>query len=271
MALEWHPTTAEIAFTIILMVVPWTFPEMSIIVKSVLWSIGWILLMHLGLTAWHFASRLPIVVKSCMALGLTSLLVGFAYVPIVKVWREEGAAKLTGELVANNFLPDVPSGNYALQIGSVGAKFIFVTTVHEPFQLTGDSLRFDTDSQTGEMLFSTIIRDRAGDIIVEVTNNKWRVSNQQNVSWDKNYLDDTLEVFDGRKRVALQIKLFMNGVQLQGEWHNDDEELALLIAQNGRHGPESEIFYLPAKNRRLFPITPIFKYSSREHWRQLEN
>jgi hypothetical protein len=269
MGIQWHPTAAEIVFAVLLMVLPWAFSDMPIAYKCLLWLVAWLLGLHMVFTLWPFFIRLPLVVKMCVAIGLTSFLVALTYMPVIETWMQEGAAKLTGKLVARTSLLAIPKENYAIQIGSVGATFTFFITNHEPWQISGDSLRFDTTA-TGEMLFSTVMRDRAGDIIVEITNNRWRVSNQQNVSWDKNYRDDCLEVLDGRKRVILQLKLFTNGVQLQGEWHSDDGELALVMAQRGRHGPESEIVPHPLKGQRVFSIAPIFKYPSSEHWRQLE-
>src|SRR5260370_42612480 len=74
----------------------------------------------------------------------------------------------------------------------------------------------------GNVINSTDESDRNGHLIAEIIENKWRVSNQSNLSWDKNYKKDMLEALDGRGRVVLQVKLFTNGIQLQGEWYRED-------------------------------------------------
>jgi hypothetical protein len=74
----------------------------------------------------------------------------------------------------------------------------------------------------GRLLLSTQVRDRSGAMVVDITDNRWKVSSAQNVSWDKNYTRNALEAKDGRGRVVLQVVLMPESVRFQGEWWPED-------------------------------------------------
>jgi hypothetical protein len=78
-------------------------------------------------------------------------------------------------------------------------------------------------------LVSTIVRDRTGKVVVTLDNNKWKVSSDKSICWDKNYNDRSLEVQDGRGHVVLQITIQPDHIDLQGEWHDDSgTEIAVM-------------------------------------------
>ena len=181
-------------------------------------------------------------------------------------WRAEKASEGRGELVSAGLLPDVPAGQYVIEIGpNSQGRLLFGITNHEPWVMGRDRLRFDSDNN-GQMLFSTTIRDRTGNTIVEIDKNVWRVSKQENESWDKNYSKNRLEVLDGRGLVVLQVKLFSNGVQLQGVWHQDNGDGFVFVQlKPGEVGSMWGLF--SAANPQMFPdIYKAFKYPSAEHW-----
>jgi hypothetical protein len=188
------------------------------------------------------------------------------------IWPVDNPAeKMEGELVAVESLPDVKANTYVIQLGTVGARFMPDLTNHEPWIINGrDKLRFDTDDK-GQLLFSTIIRDRNGNRIVEVDKNIWRISKQDSQSWDKNYSRNELEVLDGRGIVVLHVKLFKNGIQLQGLWH-DDKGNGLALIQIGPKGPASLAqWFSPDRENEIPEITKTFKYPSKEHWSEQDD
>ena len=78
-----------------------------------------------------------------------------------------------------------------IQIGTSGTRFIFKALgVAEPFDFLGDKLKFE--KRKDKLFFSTLVRDRNGNLLVEIKDNKWRTSAS---CWDKNYTRDSLEVF----------------------------------------------------------------------------
>jgi hypothetical protein len=169
-----------------------------------------------------------------------------------------------GELVARESLPDVKAGSYMVEIGRK-SRLILPENLHEPIAILADKLRCDIGNDRN-ILFSTTVRGRDGNLIVEIHQNKWRVSNQPNVSWDKNYNDDTIEVLDGRGRVVLQVRLFRNGVQIQGEWHHENGE-GVRVSQN-KDGEGTVDPVDPMHDEH--PIERKFKYPSKGHWGELE-
>jgi len=96
MELNWHPTTTEIAFAVLLMVLPWAFSDMPIVWKCVMFSIAWLLLLRLGFVFIPFFASRPVVSKVALALGMSALLVGLTYPTFARMWLLEKASALSG-------------------------------------------------------------------------------------------------------------------------------------------------------------------------------
>jgi hypothetical protein len=104
----------------------------------------------------------------------------------------------------------------------------------------------------GEIQLSTTVKDKAGNLIVKITDNHWEVSSNKADCWDKNYTDNMLEVKNGRDQIVLQVRILPNEVQLQGNWEDRDFQPHILMA-DGQYDD-------------LKGIKPIFKYPSGKYW-----
>jgi hypothetical protein len=120
--------------------------------------------------------------------------------------------------------------------------------------------RITFDIVDGEIQITTEARDRLGHMVVEIKNNDWRVSGDTSVSWDKNYIDDTLEVKDGHGRVILQVEIFPDHAQLQGEWHDEYNHGMRFI-----EGPNGSSIFGPFTGDLGQQIKPIMKYPSSKY------
>jgi hypothetical protein len=105
-----------------------------------------------------------------------------------------------------------------------------------------------------EIKFSTTVRDSRQNLIVEITDNRWRVSPEKANCWDKNYTKDSLEVKDGRGRVVLQVRLFPDRVQFQVEW----PQVGGGVVWDNKSSKETG-------------IVPRFKYPSEDYWGELDH
>jgi hypothetical protein len=118
----------------------------------------------------------------------------------------------------------------------------------------GAALGMDTDTLKlqivdGKVELSTMVRDQSGNTVVQITNNHWIVSSNPQQSWDKNYDDHALEVLDGQHQVIFQVRLYKNGVRLQGRWYGN----------RVFDGP-------PDKPDPTYGKQPLFKYPSNLFW-----
>jgi hypothetical protein len=151
---------------------------------------------------------------------------------------------------------------------SDATKFRWAGPKDEPqLKILGD--RFFVRMENGKLLLTTRVRDRNGAIVVDIVDNKWTISSAQNVSWDKNYLKNALEVKDGRGRVVLQLLLLTDVVRVQGEWWTEDGNGARVLRpypfDRIRTGPV--VVEMTPKFHPDDPhIEPIFKYPSKEYW-----
>lgn len=140
-----------------------------------------------------------------------------------------------------------------LQVGTTGAVIAWRGKPGDPMiHMPNDKIKIYRDGN--EIKFSTTVRDQAGNLIVEIVDNHWRVSTSENNCWDKNYNKDSLEVKDGRGRVVLQVRILPKIVQLQVEYPQRGN---ILLLQDDKYSTEDG-------------IKPRFKYPSREYWAQLD-
>jgi len=179
-------------------------------------------------------------------------------------WRTEQSAKLAGVLlVPRNSLPSMP----IFEFGDSGAKLLWLGSgnLFQPMYDAGIALDRSMGSNGVEL--STIIRDRFGNVVVTIEKNHWEVSPLRSACWDKNYTDNTLEVLDGRNHVVFQVRMLVDHVQLQGEWH-DDIGRGLRIMKSPVKTRQGGLMLglTPADQQIDYQITPIFMYPSSEHW-----
>ena len=113
-------------------------------------------------------------------------------------------------------------------------------------------------------LLSTPVRDREGHLVVEVTRNHWRV--YPNYSTDWNYNQHSLEVKDSGGHVILQVHLFRDRVQIQGEWHDQFGRGGRLMKVPDKSESSTAIWpNLQAEDRFKELILPMFSYPASDH------
>ena len=77
--------------------------------------------------------------------------------------------------------------------------------------------QFKVEAIEGAMKVSARVTDESGTLIAELIQNDWKVAPPPG-SWDRNYTDDTLEVKDAQGEIVLQVRVFVDRIQIQGAW-----------------------------------------------------
>lgn len=110
---------------------------------------------------------------------------------------------------------------------------------------------------------STTIRDREGNVIVQIEKNQWRVAAPP-ICYDKNFTENALEVKDRRDHVVLQLTLLSDGVRIQAEWHDDFAHGFMVRGNADPNHPWA--WELEGPNHVITTlIPPMFKYPSSEY------
>lgn len=202
--------------------------------------------------------------------GMLLLVTLSLWQPISTVWREQQAAALTGVLKAPTSGQQFDDSDVTLQIGPEADSTRFKWTGPKDRMLwTAVGDKISVRRNNGKLLLTTRVRDLNGAIIVDVVDNKWTVSSAENVSWDKNYSANALEVKDRRGRVVFQVVLMPDAVRIQGEWWTEFGNGARIMRpfpfDRVKTGP---IFVMMTAlyHPDTPAIEPIFKYPSKEHF-----
>jgi hypothetical protein len=257
-----HPAFRPVAAATGIFVWAQRFSGMPVILKWALWAACLVWLVC------EIAYRLPR--RTQVVLSIISLIV-FVCIFLVTAkqqWRVERAAMLSGILTAPKPHRRYPKA--MLYLG--GVPFWWAgppaTPILEPLYDSNLTL----ESTEEGLKFSTIIRDRLGHIVVAVDKNKWSVSPEKSVCWDKNYTTNSLEVEDGRGHVVLQLIIFQDHIALQGEWR-DDIGHGLRITRSSDSSHPGALFdpLLPGNETPQRTVQPMFKYPSSEHWGEMVN
>jgi hypothetical protein len=266
---EWRPTVAEILFAVVIAIIPWSFPAMGVTTRCILWLAAWCIFLHLVFVLIPALSHLPTAMKIFIAIGLTAFGSAAAYAPLVDMWREEMAGVATGRLRPQ------PTGrsDVLFQIGP-NAKATFTWTGKLDEMKWGNMRNFVSIKRgpSGQLMTNTVIRDHNGNILVEITDNEWRVAN---ASWEKNYADDALEVKDARGRIVFQIKLLPDKAEFQAEWWDEYGHGIRLVQvpDPGSSPADKRGFVIVSMTPDHHPdeptIQPLFRYPSKKYFGQL--
>ena len=271
LAALWESKAFQVFITLILVIIPWTVPAMGIALRCVLWFAAWMLGLNVAFSGVQFLYRLPWFVKVASAVGVTSFAAAIAYFPVVNLWRLEKAEALTGKLVAIS--PSL-NGKVVFQIGPNAKAWFNWTGPKDMPQLRGlgNSLRFDLDD-SGKIIANADVRDQSGNLIVEIINNEWRVSN---AAWEKNYTSNALEVKDGRGRIVFQLRL-TDRAEIQLEWWDGSGNGGRIVQQeDSPDTPDSAkmgfviVYMTPVFHPDEPAIKPIFRYPARRYFGQLK-
>jgi hypothetical protein len=233
------------------------------------------LVMFVGLLAFtrYVANldRMVVVKKTSMrVIQAATIIVGIAVeiAVLYPFWCQEQAAALEGDLLGAG--PDLlPNGATPfLQVGDSKSMMIMLPQkeVQPYFKPYPDAeLLFESGSKGP--LVSTTVRDRFGNLVVEIKQNHWRI--YPPYCSDKNYTKYALEVKDSSGHVLLQLKLVGGPprVQVQGEWwSNEGKGLRVVKAKDGLRG--LVIPLVPENQHNDDLIQEIFRYPSKDHWRE---
>jgi hypothetical protein len=258
---------------VLLFLIPLSVKEIPIEVRYLCFALAWFTTLFLFLTWPPFMGRVPRATRFIGALIFTGAIGWVAYPRMVSGWKEDRSSATSGMLEAR--ASEDPNStacgaNPCMQFGPekdgttiawAGLKDL------APMQIVGEN--FFLKKEHGKLLLTTRVRDSNGSIVVEINDNKWTVNPSEDVSWDKNYSKNALEVKDRRGRIVLQIILFANVVRVQGEWWTENRNGARVLRPYPFQHPQSGPVFIimsPLNHPDEPHIEPIFKYPSKEHW-----
>jgi len=180
------------------------------------------------------------------------------------MWIEEQAAFTEGDLIGGDKPELLENGAPPwLQIGDSKSIMVMIPQGKLPpyLQPFPDS-NFLIESGTKGPLISTTVRDRNGNLVVEIKRNHWKV--YPPYCLDKNHTDLAFEARDSSGHVLLQLQIVGGPprVQLQGEWwDNQGNGMRVLKTKDGERGETAFLGQRYQKNDQL--IEPMFEYPSR--------
>jgi hypothetical protein len=244
---------------------------------NVLWACPLALVALWLYVRWVFASEWALTISKrtrfLAQYGSLALFVAALWYPAERVYRVQMANKSSGDLrgAGEVFTDTAQRAMPWIQIGD--SKSVFVPLpprdgqpypIFQWFYDAGFKVEFGKNGP----LVTTPIRDRFGNLVVDVKQNHWTV--YPPFCSDKNYTADALEVLDSSGHVILQLRLLPDRVQIQGEWwDNQGNGRRLMRRRNTENG---EIIPLGPQNQHNDElIEPMFKYKSADHWGEFSN
>lgn len=246
-------------------------------VFPVTWWIKIGLMLIAGCLAVDIAFRNPRTIqlswlkKTALAASGVAFLAAFGYVPIHKQYAEDNANALDGDLhgAGEVFADGKSRGVPAVEIGdSESILYIAPPKPGEPVQpyfVPFPDAEFKTEYGKSGPLVSTTVRDGDGHIVATIENNHWNV--YLPYCSDKNYTDDALEILDASLHVVLQIKIYPNTVQVQGEWWDNQGKGLRIVKSPLKSKPGGVVLPLSQRDRKNeVLIKPMFRYPSKYHW-----
>ena len=186
--------------------------------------------------------------------GIKRVLLGFLFASVLTMisvqlfiaasYCEQHAALLSGVLHTPSDGKDHSKEPPSIELTGPGPRFGSLNLPHD---------RFSLRRKGNEILLSTTLRDKDQRLIVEITDNHWRVAASNQQCWDKNYTSNALEVKDGQGRVVLQLWYRPDTIRFQAEY-----------ADLGWRFADPRLF------DQISGIRPAFQYPSSEHWGEFD-
>jgi hypothetical protein len=235
---------------------------MPVIIRWIGWGLCWVGFVYILLSGVPLLYRLPrktrVVMGFILVIFFVESLLGTEY----RQWKEETAAAQDGYIHSNS----IGHGQLALRIGKDGGPIPWDKESLKMFPDT--SFRIERGNDGVEL--STEVHDKRGNLVVSIDKNHWHITNQ---CLDKNYTDDSLEVKDLRGRIVLQVVLYPDTVQVQGEWHNGSGwGIRWSDSHGGTKAGHLDYWKTPDQERAVenqHLIEPMFQYPSKDHWREM--
>ena len=245
------PLSAKTVETLLFLCLALVGYNLSILWRALLWLVAGGLLVHLAafseLVPQHVSSE-----KRWLAIVLVPLLfAGLCGGTIHQKWLSEHASQMSGilepedrKLSPNSDADSAP----ILEMGDADVPQTDMVPDGTMFKMGGDVIRLT--KVHGKVLFTATVRDQSGHTVLQVENNHWVVNGDQQVSWDHNYDDNSLEVLDSGRRVIFQVRLYRDGARVQAEWFRNNT-----FGETGRYSKD-------------VGFQPLFKYPSDLYWSQ---
>jgi len=242
---------------------------MPIVLRWSLWFVCWTITTILAQI--HFEMPKLAGRKICITAASAFTFIAAFHSLIRSQWMEEQSSLLEGDLIGAGGLHYPNLATPWVQIGDSKSMLIMVPQEKvQPYFKPFEDAEFFVEGGTEGPLISTTVRDRFGNLVVEIKQSHWIV--HPPYSSDKNYTKYAFEVKDSSGHVLLQIRLLPHSlaIQVQGEWwNNEGKGLRILKAKDGLHGLVIPLGPQNQHNDEL--IQEIFKYPSKEHWGEFEN
>lgn len=231
-----------------------------------------VILLHISFPT-YITRRIKLLGWAFFTLLFIRIVLPFIFVQ----WKEERAAATEGDLLGRAAQVFTDGLQRAFPDVSIGDKIWWMS----PNGNDGTFAQFYPDADFkvswGKRgpLVDTTVRERSGNLVLEIVKNHWRVYPQYIA--DKNYTEDALEIRDSAGHIIVQIKLGRNSgyqtVELQGEfWNGQGQGWRIMKAPIadvfGKHGA-MKIPLSPTDAKLEFLIKPIFQYPSKDHWGEL--
>jgi hypothetical protein len=198
-----------------------------------------------------FLSRAINYVGNHPVLALIALGVG-----IISLWlyiRDRESSSMSGVLKS--------PGEAARKYVSVGSTRFVVDAPDNVLLRDGDRPILSLRSVDRRLLVSTEIRNSAGELIAELTDNEWRLN--RDLLFDRNYTSQALEVRDRAGRITLQVVDFGDTIHLAGIFRCRNG-WSTVLAPAGEQGAVMDMKG-PGEEPK-YEISPICEYPSDQHF-----
>lgn len=239
--------------------------DMPIIAKWIVWFICTLL------STFILYQYNPFFNKVSKELKLTGLvLVSISFWIIVNnialsQWMEEKALQSSGELTTNW---NINNKKAKLEIGSSRITFPSTDSI-SPLMFDKIDSNVKVKNVNGKVLLTTDVHDKNGELIVNIIDNHWKVSESKSVSWEKNFTNDSLEIKDKRGHIVLQVELLPDRIKIQGEWwdeYGNGVRYVQLHYNSPNRGGVKMIKLTKDDYLKEPHIQPIFKYPSDKYF-----
>jgi hypothetical protein len=178
--------------------------------------------------------------------------------------RSKEASAQTGVLTSQRILlaPN-QAAHPKLEIGDSGAIFVFAGPQGQPLFKFFDDSHLTIELENGQLRVSTLIRDKAGKVVGELSKNEWKVNTT--AAYDRNYSKDALEVRDASGDVVIQVRFVGDRVQFQGKFFDKNGRCVTIGKVRGADGKMGGAMDFSGQLR----VDPIFRYPSERHLGEL--
>jgi hypothetical protein len=216
---------SEILLAAVAAIAPFGF-SMPIAIGVAFWFVAWCISVHLVISGWQKLNGFDAADKAVGAVLITYIVWAALFVPIrfqydrQRAEQSEGCLSVERPLLSELFLRPQPYKAIPLRLFGTTGGFVWGGPRGTPIFNwgNGDSYLIIDRDNYGDPLVSTVVRDRDGNVVMQMINNCWQVSGRP-IVWDKNYTNNTLEVLGNDGNIIFRIHITHDGVWLDAIWY----------------------------------------------------